>query len=143
MQEYVAGFMFNPSMTQVALIRKNRPPWQAGKLNAVGGKVEPGEDPLRAMVREFEEETGVHHENWEPTVILSKDGAFRVHFFRTFSEKAYQVKTATDEPIDLYMLDDLNDLNAGPSSTTVPNLAWLVPIQLDLHLAFPVVLVEK
>lgn len=59
-QEYVLGFAFTPSKKAVLLIKKTRPKWQAGKLNGVGGKVEPGEfDLAQAMVREFEEETAV------------------------------------------------------------------------------------
>jgi len=57
-QRYVLGFMFNEEITEVALIRKNRPVWQAGHLNGIGGHVEPGEAPDIAMAREFLEETG-------------------------------------------------------------------------------------
>ncbi len=56
--EYVLGFMFSPDEKKVLLIWKNRPSWQAGKLNGIGGKVNPGETPLEAMEREFIEETG-------------------------------------------------------------------------------------
>jgi hypothetical protein len=38
--EYVCGFMFANDFTEVALIRKNKPEWQRGKLNGIGGKVE-------------------------------------------------------------------------------------------------------
>ena len=62
MKRYVIGFMFDNSMENVCLIQKNRPGWQAGKLNGVGGHIEPGEFPIDAMVREFCEETGVKTE---------------------------------------------------------------------------------
>ena len=55
---YVAGFLFSPDRSRVLLIRKNRPAWQAGKLNGLGGKIEPGETPPQAMRREFREEQG-------------------------------------------------------------------------------------
>ena len=61
---YVVGFLFNPDMTEVVLIKKNRPDWQKGLLNGVGGKIESGEDPITAMIREFKEETGVEIYNW-------------------------------------------------------------------------------
>ena len=38
MTKYVVGFMFSPDKQFVALIRKNRPEWQAGKLNGIAGK---------------------------------------------------------------------------------------------------------
>ena len=50
--------MFDDRLDYVALIRKNRPAWQAGKLNGIGGHIEPGEFPIDAMIREFYEETG-------------------------------------------------------------------------------------
>ena len=56
---YVAGFTFSENDTDVLLIEKQNPAWQRGFLNAVGGKIEPGEQPLEAMTREFKEETGV------------------------------------------------------------------------------------
>jgi hypothetical protein len=34
----VAGFLFRNNDTEVALIRKNKPDWQKGKLNGIGGK---------------------------------------------------------------------------------------------------------
>jgi len=42
---YVAGFMFSPDLENVVLIEKQKPEWQKGKYNAVGGKIEDGETP--------------------------------------------------------------------------------------------------
>lgn len=55
-QGYVLGFLF--SNFDVALIKKTHPEYQKGKLNGIGGKIEPRETPLEAMEREFFEETG-------------------------------------------------------------------------------------
>lgn len=44
---------------QVLVIEKNRPEFQRGRLNLVGGKVEPGETVSNAAVRELLEETGL------------------------------------------------------------------------------------
>lgn len=56
--KYVLGFMFSEEGDKVALIRKNKPDWQKGLLNGIGGKIENGEDTEAAMIREFKEETG-------------------------------------------------------------------------------------
>jgi hypothetical protein len=40
MNRYVAGLAFSEDGTRVALIRKNRPLWQIGFLNAIGGHIE-------------------------------------------------------------------------------------------------------
>lgn len=54
---YTAAFLF--WRDQVLLVQKNRPEWQAGLWNAIGGKVEDGETLEQANVREFGEETGL------------------------------------------------------------------------------------
>ncbi len=78
MDRYVLGFAFfdhkYPGDNDgVLLMRKARPDWQAGKLNGVGGRIEEGEDPQDAMVREFKEETGVDTEcrEWNFFAVLS------------------------------------------------------------------------
>jgi 8-oxo-dGTP diphosphatase len=57
MIRYSAGFLFSKDYKQVLLIKKEKPDWQRGLYNGVGGKVEPGETELNCMIREFEEET--------------------------------------------------------------------------------------
>jgi len=58
MRRYVLGFLFSQDQTRIALIRKTRPLWQAGRLNALGGHAEDGETFLEAMARETREELG-------------------------------------------------------------------------------------
>jgi 8-oxo-dGTP pyrophosphatase MutT (NUDIX family) len=60
-QEYVIVFPIRHGSGpdhNVLLVRKNRPEWQKGRLNLVGGKIEPGETPEEAAVRELYEEAG-------------------------------------------------------------------------------------
>ena len=44
---------------KVLLVEKDRPAWQSGKLNLVGGKIEEGETPEQAALRELKEEAGL------------------------------------------------------------------------------------
>ncbi len=55
----VATLLFVRRGTDLLLIRKKRG-LGAGKINAPGGRLEPGETPLAAAVREVQEEVGVH-----------------------------------------------------------------------------------
>jgi 8-oxo-dGTP diphosphatase len=57
-ERYVLGFCFSPTLRMVVLVRKVFPPWQAGRLNGLGGHVEEGEEPAAAVAREFREESG-------------------------------------------------------------------------------------
>ncbi len=40
MKRYVAGLMFSKDEKYVALVIKNKPDWQKGLLNGIGGKIE-------------------------------------------------------------------------------------------------------
>jgi 8-oxo-dGTP pyrophosphatase MutT (NUDIX family) len=47
------------------LIRKSKPDWQKGKLNLVGGKIEPGERVEEAAQRELSEESMLVGDNFK------------------------------------------------------------------------------
>lgn len=59
MQSYTVGLIFNPQLTRVLLMHKNRPDWQKGMMNGVGGRIEEGEESIACIVREVCEETGL------------------------------------------------------------------------------------
>ena len=56
--QFIGTLMFIRDGGQVLLIRKKRG-LGAGRINAPGGKIEPGESPLACAVRETREEIGV------------------------------------------------------------------------------------
>lgn len=122
MTRYVAGFMFDWNTKSVGLVRKNKPAWQAGKLNGIGGKIEEDETPLESMIREFEEETGVFESNWHQFCTLTGD-QFEVHFFSVYGELS-QLKTMETEEIVVQSLDQIFTHNC------IPNLTWLIPMAL-------------
>lgn len=129
MQTYVCGFLFSEDRERVLLIRKRRPAWQAGKLNGIGGKIEAGETPLDAMVREFWEEAGLRLGGWQECVVLTGDptpadaGGWRGHFFRRFGD-IETARAQTDEAIEIHSVTALPE-------DTIPNLRWMVPLMLD------------
>ena len=103
--EYVAGFLFDPDMSRVALIRKARgPAGMTGCLNAIGGKVEAGESPHDAMVREFWEETGLHHPDWQ-AVCLNVTPTYAVYFFASTDPRVDFVLSRTDEAVAVYRIE--------------------------------------
>lgn len=123
-QQYVLGFAFNLSGDRVALVRKARPDWQAGKLNGFGGKVEPGETPHAAMHREFLEETGQHAALWQHFARLQDPGTFRVDCFWTFAQLD-QLRSTNDEPIVRPLVAKLGE------HFLVPGVSWLIPLALS------------
>ena len=122
MQEYACGFLFSSDRQRVLLIRKRRPTWQAGKLNGVGGKLEAGESPLDAMIREFREEAHLQIESWQQVLTLSGDD-WRGHFFRAFGAIDDAI-AVTDEKLEIHRVEAL-------PSDTIPNLHWMIPLMVD------------
>jgi len=94
---WVAGFLFRNDGTEVALVLKTRPQWQAGKLNGPGGKIDEGETPEAAMRREFLEEAGADVPDWKEFLLLKvQDG--QVHFF--VAQGDYALESRTDEKVE-------------------------------------------
>lgn len=120
--EYVAGFYFRDG--EVLLIEKQRPNWQKGKLNGIGGHIEKGETAIEAMVREFKEETGcsITAERWSMFCKLSNmNNDFTVYFFRADAlDTDIAAKSMTDEKVVWVECSKLIN--------TIPNLQWLIPM---------------
>lgn len=128
MKKYVVGFLFNDDMNKVALIYKNRPDWQIGKLNGIGGHIEENELPYSAMVREFTEETGVKIDKWISFCQLSGiNEKYEVDFFYATSDRIFDVNSITDEKVEIFDVDQLNNL------PVIDNLKWLIPMCLDRY----------
>lgn len=120
---YVVGFLFSPNYKNVVLIRKNRPDFQKGLYNGVGGKIELNESPIEAMIREFKEETGLLITEWKEYAIL--DGDCQVHVFSSISEEYIKVETKTDEEVCILYTFEVSSLKI------MPNLRWLIPMAMD------------
>lgn len=129
-QQFVCGFYYDDSRSHVVLIRKQKPAWQKGRLNGVGGKIEQGETPLEAMRREFAEEAGKNVTDWEPLAtlhvpLIAPPRGGVVHFFRAFGD-FNEIQSMTEERIavrTIYLV--LQD------PTLMPNLRFLIMLGLD------------
>jgi len=141
-KEMVVGFRFSPNinakddrMGLLLLLRKNRPPWQAGKLNGVGGKIEPNEDPLMAMRREYEEEVGVAIEDWERRIVLIGDD-FVLHVFWSVGPiELPRKRNDVGEKLEIVPFRNVPD-------GTIPNLRWMIPLCADRQIQGPIFLRE-
>lgn len=128
MKKYVLGFLFTSDLKKVVLIVKNKPEWQAGLLNGVGGKIEDGETPDEAMTREFLEEAGIEVTAWNQFFIMKGDD-WEVNCFRSFvPTRTFEgIKTMTDESIFIANVSHIEHLK------TITNLTWLIPMCLDMN----------
>lgn len=125
----VVGFLFSHSdigyNSHVALIMKQRPQWQRGFLNGPGGHVEDGENSKDAMIREFEEETGIHEEHWKKFATLNcVGGTAEVDFFKGFILGRPYLTSRTDECVNWYPVHLINEL------PIIQNLKWMIPLAI-------------
>jgi len=127
---YVLALLFTPERDQVVLMHKTRPAWQAGRVNALGGKLHPGETPEDAARREVREEAGVDVAAWEEFLVWD-DPVYRMHALRAFDPAAHHARTAEDQQV--FLAD-----TAALPPTLIDNLRWLVPLALDRDVAVPV-----
>ena len=127
MDRFVLGFAYTLD-GRVLLIRKNRPQWQAGLLNGIGGHVEEGENIYDAMDREAKEETGLEL-NWDyvgQMVGVNNDSnSFTCDIFFARSEDVIDFKQMEDQPLALYGFHDLLGVDC------INNVPYIVLIGLS------------
>lgn len=124
--EYVCGFLFSEDEKHVALVEKQKPAWQKGCHNGVGGKTEANESIMESMSREFLEETGVLIEPADWNLYANVEGKdWIVFFLRAASDKVFQCKTMETEEIKVVEVRNVRDMKI------IPNLNWLIPMALD------------
>ena len=134
-KKYVLAFAFDKAGDKVVLVVKDRPEWQKGKINGVGGKVEDCDNyPSEAMSREFYEETGVAIDCFESfgSMEFLNDvlgGKAIVYLFRAFTDKIYSCKTKESEEIVILSVEQ-----ALKSKNIIPNLQYLIPMLRDKSL---------
>lgn len=111
MQKYVVGFCFSKDHSHVAIMLKNRPEFQAGLHNGLGGKVEEGEKPKHAMSREFEEETGVCilANSWLPVDVKTDNETYYIDVFYARTDVVYECHTVEDEEVIIARVDEIDN----------------------------------
>lgn len=125
-QKYVLGFIFNKDKTKIALIRKDRPEWQKGLLNAVGGKVEADETSFEAMIRECKEETDqlILINEWRNFCNFSGDWGSVECFFTVF-QNLNLLHCYESENIEIHLVSELK------KEKTSPDLELLISKAID------------
>lgn len=128
--QYTVAFIFSRSPSgqlKVLLIRKNRPEWQTGKLNGIGGKVEESDPcPTYGCDREILEETGLRLP-WIQHVATMNGKSCEIWFFayEISWELFISARALTDEVLKVCDVDDL-------PPDVIPNLRWLIPLALNV-----------
>jgi 8-oxo-dGTP diphosphatase len=112
MRVYVEVLLYIVRDGEVLLIRKRRG-LGAGYINGVGGKVEPGEDPQAAVVREAVEEVGVKPIEPRWTGLLEfwnyDDEGVEFHYVHVYVANRYEGELRSSEEAEpiWFKIDDV------------------------------------
>lgn len=130
MTAYTIGALFSEDFSEILLIKKKRPGWQAGKYNLPGGHCEEGETGYECVSREFDEETGVASMPEEWTEIGRIEGT---DYYVLFYTMVHNVELhgsidhdLSDEPIAWFKINELPE-------NIMSNLRWLIPFAFNTH----------
>lgn len=141
MKRHVLGYAFaldplGQYPATVLLIHKKRPAFLAGMWNGIGGKIEPGETGLQAMVREFKEECGIttRQKEWERiahAAYPSVDSQMDVYRCFLPISQLLRYRTMTDEVVCHFDVDRVLE-DGGKSRLTITQEAqYFIPMAID------------
>lgn len=121
MEKFTLGFVFNSDSSKVLLIHKQKPDWQSGRINGIGGKIEAGESALDCIVRECQEECllDIPRKNWYRYALIEQAIGDVVVFAAKFSKDMSGAKQNDYEMIEWF--DTLH-----LPSNALSNLQWLI-----------------
>ncbi len=109
----------------VLVVEKHRPDWMAGRVNLIGGKVEPNETAQEATIRECFEETG-YVPNKAILMGDIRDNDYLISCMR-IEDYHFGPKPRAEETEKPFWcpLSKLNSLNI------MPNLKIIIPLMLN------------
>lgn len=131
----VVGFVFDDRFNNVLLIQKQKPDWQCGYFNGIGGKCKENEPPRLAIARETYEETTMDIEPaaWTHFLTLHTGGKpetapeVEICFFFVAVERCVLTSARSETKEQLLIIPR----NNVPHYKTVPNLQWMIPLAVN------------
>lgn len=131
MKEMVLGVALTSDKSEVVVIRKRKPEFMANKLNAIGGKIEPGETPMEAMVREFSEEAGIETSpsEWTPMGNISGPG-YHVSLYHRTNDDVFSLEPH-GRVVDGGEVVSLRRIASIPDANPMGNLMEIIQAALD------------
>ena len=134
--QYVVAYAYSvhPGKTWAPLILKNKPEHLAGMLNLPGGKIDPGEDPVAAALRELKEEAGLEEvQEFDPMAYLPSEYMGRIDTPHSIIHAVkvpvvfQKLNPGADETekVDWYSIPEIYDL-----PNLMPNLRVIIPLMV-------------
>ena len=139
--KYVVTFLFTLDLNSVWLIEKQKPKWQIGCLNGIGGKIKEEELPRDAAVRELKEEAGIDKTNLQELGYMigtNNDGTkFKVWIYTGTTR--HLLKTMEIEQI---VLTKINEIKRFKHVENIPMLIEACLYKLTGHSHFSKLIME-
>lgn len=102
--------VFNKEEDKILMCKRKKDPFK-GKLNFVGGKVEPNEDELHAAYRELEEETGITKDDITLTNLMNFEYKISGTELEAYAGKLNKDVRLKEELNSLYWISKDEDFN--------------------------------
>lgn len=102
--------VFNKEEDKILMCKRKKDPFK-GKLNFVGGKVEPNEDELHAAYRELEEETGITKDDITLTNLMNFEYKISGTELEAYAGKLNKDVSLKEELNSLYWISKDEDFN--------------------------------
>lgn len=125
--------VFNKEEDKILMCKRKKDPFK-GKLNFVGGKVEPNEDELHAAYRELEEETGITKDDITLTNLMNFEYKISGTELETYAGKLNKDVSLKEELNSLYWIskdEDFNNLNKFAGEGNILHMLKQVEIFKD------------
>ncbi len=123
---YTLGFIFDTELKRVLLVHKQKPEWQKGRINGIGGKFEVDETPSACISRETFEEAKlvIPGDQWLYVgAIYQEAGAIAVLATVYAGDAGDAVKNDYEE-VEWFDAHELPE-------NVISNLRWLIPLSLE------------
>lgn len=142
MKNYVLGFIFDQNLDKVLLIKKNRPDFQKGKLNGIGGSIELNETALEAMRRETKEECGLDIKEWVNFgKLFNPNLEYDIELFYTVTNEIYNFKQIEDEKVSIYDLNDYYPSDAFRGRLGYPNKNYYKNLNRMINIDWMIIMI--
>lgn len=125
---YPSGLYANGHLP-VLIVEKDKPEWQKGRYNLPGGKIEDGETPQEAALRELIEEAGgIQTSSSMPNLMGVIQGSWgKVHCLQVWADPTIPLTPQESETQNIFW-KSWQEIKDDPR--LIPNLRVIIPMML-------------